>query len=74
MIVWVKELSGQVIGAGARDRLLFLVFNLGMRVVEVDRDYLLRYRRPERTRDHASYTVCQIEAKHWVISGWSWLK
>jgi hypothetical protein len=72
MIVWVKELSGQVIGAGARYRLLFLVFDLGMGVIEVDRDYLLRYRGPERTRDHASYTVCHIEAKHWIISGWSW--
>jgi hypothetical protein len=74
MVVWVKELSGQVIGAGARYRLLFLIFNLGMRVVKVDRDYLLRYRRPERARDHASYTVCQIEAKHWIISCGSWFK
>lgn len=74
MIFWIKELCREVIGAWPWYRLLFLIFNLRMRIVQVNRHYLLRYRRPERTSDLTSNTFGQLEAKHRIISSRSWLK
>ena len=74
MIFRIKELCWQVIGAWTRDRLLLLIFNLWVRIVKVDRHYLFRDRRPERTGDLTSHSLGQIKAKHRIISCGSWFK
>ena len=74
MIIRVEELCRQIVGAWPRYRLLLLIFNLWVRVVEVDRHYLFRDRRPEGTSDLTSHSLGQIEAKHRIISCRSWFK
>lgn len=41
-VLAIEELSAEVVGSWARHRLLLLVLYLGMRVVQIDRNNLLR--------------------------------
>lgn len=73
VIIRIEELCRLVVGAWARYRFLLFILNLRVRVVKVDRHYLLWNRGPEGTGNLASNSFGQIETEEWIICCWGWL-